>query len=198
MANQKRQRQDSLRAEKMARLETEKQVAARKKKSIRIGLIGGGLAALVVALLVFTNRGSDSETATTEAGSIGEAPKVVVPAGAAPKTLQSTDLIVGTGEEVKLGDTVQVRYTGVSFSTKKQFDSNWADGRELFPVANVGTDDAQVIKGWKKIVGMKVGGRRQLVIPPDLAYGAEGRLPDIKSNETLVFVIDAVATTPAG
>jgi peptidylprolyl isomerase len=182
----------------MARLETEKQVAARKKKSVRIGLIGGSLIALVLGLLIFTSRGGDSETATTEAGSIGEAPKVVVPEGSAPKTLQSTDLIVGTGEEVRLGDTVQVRYTGVSFSTKKQFDSNWGEGRELYSVAGVGTDEAPVIKGWKKIVGMKVGGRRQLVIPPDLAYGAEGKLPDIKANETLVFVVDAVATTPAG
>ncbi len=191
MANPKRQRQDSLRADKIARLEAEKQATVRKKNNIRYGGIAAVLIAVVVGVTLLTSRGDDKTKAPTAAGA---APQIVIPAGAAPKELKSKDIRIGTGETVKAGDTVQVRYTGVAWSTKKQFDSNWGDGKELFPVANVGTDGAQVIKGWKNIVGMKVGGRRELTIPPALGYGDSGAGADIKAGETLVFVVDVVAT----
>jgi peptidylprolyl isomerase len=104
--------------------------------------------------------------------------------------LQKTDLIVGKGAEAVAGKDVTVQYVGVSFSTKKQFDASWDRGQAFSFVLGAGN----VIQGWDEgVPGMKVGGRRQLVIPPDLAYGAEGSPPVIGPNETLVFVVDLVS-----
>ena len=101
-----------------------------------------------------------------------------------------TDLDDGDGAAVASGDTVAVHYVGVSHSTGEVFDSSWPAGQPVeFPIG-VGS----VIAGWDEgLVGMKVGGRRQLVIPGDLAYGEAGRPPAIGPNDTLVFVIDLVA-----
>jgi peptidylprolyl isomerase len=118
------------------------------------------------------------------------APKVRVPSGSPPKQLQTKDLKQGTGATAKAGDQVSVDYVGVAYSTKKEFDSSFQAGREPIPVT---LGAGQVIAGWDEgIVGMKVGGRRELIIPPDKAYGAAGRPPDIGPNETLVFVVDLV------
>ena len=112
---------------------------------------------------------------------------MTVPSGQAPTTLQKTDLIVGKGDEAVAGKKVSVQYVGVSFTTKKQFDASWDRGQPFtFPLGA-----GQVIPGWDQgVAGMKVGGRRQLTIPSDLAYGAQGAPPDIAPNETLVFVVD--------
>jgi peptidylprolyl isomerase len=181
VANEKRQRQDALRAEKIARELAEQKVAARKKQTRLFATIGGLVAVALVGLLALTAlRGGDDT---------GAGEKISIPDGAPPKKITVTDVKVGSGEVVQKGDTIQVKYTGVAWSTKKQFDSNWDTEGEAgkFTVTNVGTDDAPVIKGWKSLVGAKVGGTRRLVIPPDLAYGKEGQPPSIKSNETLVF-----------
>jgi peptidylprolyl isomerase len=88
---------------------------------------------------------------------------------------------------VKAGQTATVDYVGVSFSTGQEFDASWDRG-EPFPFPLGG---GQVIQGWDQgVEGMKVGGRRELVIPPDLGYGPQGSPPAIAPNETLVFVID--------
>jgi peptidylprolyl isomerase len=129
-------------------------------------------------------------------GDQGKKPDVTVPNCAAPTALQTKDLIAGTGEPVKDGDTVEVNYTLYGWDGKKLVQSSY-DGGQTFPVQDVG--HAQVIDGWNKgLVGLKQGGRRLLVVPPDLGYGAQGT-PDgsIKPNEALVFVIDAVAVRPA-
>ena len=133
--------------------------------------------------------GSAPQGSATPAGTFGTKPVVMVPAGPPPTTLMSTDLIVGTGPAAMAGQTVSVQYVGVSYSTKKQFDASWDRGQAFdFPLGG-----GQVIKGWDQgVVGMKVGGRRELVIPPGLAYGEQSPSPDIKPNETLVFVIDLV------
>jgi peptidylprolyl isomerase len=114
-------------------------------------------------------------------------PTVTVPAAPATQ-LGITDDIVGTGATVAAGATVTVHYVGVSQATGQEFDSSWSRGQTAtFPLD-------QVIPGWTQgIVGMKVGGRRTLVIPGDLAYGAAGRPPSIGPNATLVFTIDLVA-----
>jgi peptidylprolyl isomerase len=126
----------------------------------------------------------------TESGKAGAKPTVTVPSGNPPTTLQKTDLIVGNGAEAITGKKVTVQYVGVAFSTKKQFDASWDRGQP-FPFT-LGAGD--VIKGWDEgVPGMKVGGRRQLVIPPDLAYGPNGYPPVIGPNETLVFVVDLVS-----
>lgn len=136
--------------------------------------------------------------ATTDAGAgaapAGTKPNVTVPRGAPPRKLIVKDLEEGTGAEAKAGDQVTVQYVGVSFSNGRQFDASW-DRNEPFTFV-LGTQ--QVIKGWDDgIPGMKVGGRRELVIPPDLAYGREGAPPDIGPGEALVFVIDLLDVTPA-
>ena len=116
-------------------------------------------------------------------------PAVTIPDTPAPATLQVTDLTVGSGAEAKTGSTVSMQYVGVSYSDKKEFDASYDSGQPFTFALGSG----MVIKGWDQgIVGMKVGGRRQLVIPPDLGYGASGQGP-IKPNETLVFVVDLVS-----
>ena len=117
-------------------------------------------------------------------------PKIKVPAGKPPAELQSEDLIVGKGATAKAGQTVTVNYVGVSHSTGKQFDASFDRG-EPFPFT---LGAGEVIPGWDQgVEGMKVGGRRKLTIPSDLAYGPQGQPPDIKPNETLVFVIDLLS-----
>ena len=107
--------------------------------------------------------------------------------GPAPAELVITDLVEGTGAEAKPGDTVDVHYVGVEFDTGEQFDASWDRGESIsFPLAGL-------IAGWQEgIPGMKVGGRRQLVIPPELAYGPAGGGHRL-SGKTLVFVIDLLA-----
>ena len=119
-----------------------------------------------------------------------EKPEIDFPGGEPPADLQITDVWEGDGAEAKAGDTVLVHYVGVAFSTGEQFDASWDRGDPLEFRLGVG----QVIAGWDQgVQGMKVGGRRQLVIPPDLAYGSRGAGRDIGPNETLIFVCDLVS-----
>ncbi len=117
-----------------------------------------------------------------------EKPSVAQPSGDPPAELQTVDIVKGKGKPAKAGDTVSVQYVGNSWSTGTQFDASWDRGSEpfTFPLGA-----GQVIAGWDQgIEGMKKGGRRLLVIPPDLAYGDQSPSPDIGPNETLVFVVD--------
>lgn len=115
-------------------------------------------------------------------------PKVEVPDGQPPLELKIEDITVGTGAEAVAGKTLTVHYVGVSWSDKEQFDASWdSAGAAPFPF-KLGAGD--VIPGWDQgLVGMKVGGRRQLIIPPGMAYREFGQ-GSIKPNETLVFVVD--------
>lgn len=114
-------------------------------------------------------------------------PDVAIPAEAPPSELLIDDLTVGSGEEAAAGHNVTVQYVGVAWSNGKQFDASW-DRNEPFEF-RLGA--GQVITGWDRgVAGMRVGGRRQLTIPPDLGYGARGAGGVIKGGETLVFVVD--------
>jgi peptidylprolyl isomerase len=121
-------------------------------------------------------------------------PTVEMPAGELPpKELVKEDLEVGDGAEAKEGDSVQVHYVGIACSTGKQFDSSWDSGTPL----DAELTEGSLIQGWiDGIPGMKVGGRRMLIIPSDLAYGAAGQGTDIAKNEALVFVIDLLDAGP--
>jgi peptidylprolyl isomerase len=137
-------------------------------------------------------QAAQTEAAEPEAAA-GEAkagkPKVQIPSGPPPKQLETRDIKEGTGATAKAGDEVTMNYVGVSYSTKKQFDASFDRGEPFTFTLGQGA----VIAGWDEgIVGMKVGGRRELIIPPDKGYGAAGQGPDIKPNETLVFVVDLV------
>ncbi len=109
--------------------------------------------------------------------------------GPAPADLVITDLVVGTGAEAAPGSTVDVHYVGVEFETGEEFDASWNRGSSInFPLGSL-------IAGWQKgIPGMKVGGRRQLVCPPHLAYGPAGGGHRL-SGKTLVFVIDLLGVS---
>ena len=122
------------------------------------------------------------------AGTWGVEPTVAVPPGAPPTQLQASDLIVGTGPAAKAGDNVTVQYVGVAYSSKQIFDSSWSRGQPFQFALGAGT----VIPGWDiGVVGMQVGGRRELIIPPSLAYGAQAQpSAGIAANDTLVFVVD--------
>ncbi len=114
-------------------------------------------------------------------------PDVTVPGGEPPAELELEDLAVGEGPEAAAGTEVDVHYVGVSWSNGRQFDASW-DRRNAFSF-RLGA--GQVIPGWDRgVAGMKVGGRRRLTIPPELAYGSRGAGGVIGPNETLVFVVD--------
>jgi peptidylprolyl isomerase len=144
--------------------------------------------ALVKESASSTGTSTTASTATTPtSGALSKEPSVKPPSGAAPTKLESKDLIVGTGPEAKAGNTVTVNYVGVLFKGGKIFDASW-NRHEPFTFA---LGKGQVIPGWDQgVAGMKVGGRRELVIPAPLAYGAKGSPPSIPANATLVFVID--------
>jgi FKBP-type peptidyl-prolyl cis-trans isomerase len=145
-----------------------------------------------------TSTESSGESSTESGGSAKESgrvvgraePEVTVPSGPPPKKLEIKDLEKGTGATAKTGDEVTVQYTGVGYDSEEEFDSSWSSGEPFaFPLGA-----GMVIKGWDQgVAGMKVGGRRELIIPANLAYGPEGRPPSIGPNETLIFVIDLLA-----
>ena len=116
-------------------------------------------------------------------------PEIDFPNGAPPVDLTVEDEVVGDGQEAKAGSTVVAHYVGVTYSGGEEFDASWNRGEPLSFQLGVG----QVIQGWDRgIEGMKVGGRRRLVIPPQLAYGDRGAGGVIKPGETLIFVVDLV------
>ncbi len=113
-------------------------------------------------------------------------PEIEFQDGPPPTELVVTDIVIGEGAEAVPGGTVEVHYVGVEFDTGDEFDSSWNRGESIqFPLRGL-------IKGWQDgIPGMKVGGRRQLTIPPDLAYGPAGSGHRL-SGKTLVFIIDLI------
>ncbi|MFE0649958.1 FKBP-type peptidyl-prolyl cis-trans isomerase [Streptomyces sp. NPDC059534] len=118
-----------------------------------------------------------------------EKPEIDFPGGEPPKDLEIKDIWEGDGDVAQAGDFVKVHYVGVAFSTGEEFDASWNRGTPLD--FNLGA--GQVIQGWDQgVQGMKVGGRRQLVIPAHLAYGDRGAGGAIAPGETLIFVCDLV------
>ncbi|KQR43647.1 peptidylprolyl isomerase [Frigoribacterium sp. PvP120] len=116
-------------------------------------------------------------------------PEIDAPTGPAPADLEISDITVGDGAEAQRGSTVDVHYLGVEFDSGEEFDSSWSRGESVnFPLA-------ALVQGWQEgIPGMKVGGRRQLVVPPQLAYGPAGSGHPL-SGKTLIFVIDLLGVS---
>jgi peptidylprolyl isomerase len=147
--------------------------------------------------LIFAGCGGDNDssigsTRTAPAKSSGDAsnrgkPEVTAPEGAPQQQLEETDLIEGTGEEAEAGDEVTVQYVGIGYESDEEFDSSWSHNAPFSFTLGRG----EVIPAWDQgIAGMKVGGQRELIVPPDLAYGAAGAPPAVEPNEALVFVVD--------
>ena len=153
------------------------------------------LAVLAIAFASFTTLGGDDTVSGSAAGlpvvtgNAGEAPTITPPTGAAPTTLQTQDLIVGTGTEVLPTSTLTVHYTLMTWSNGSLVESSWNGGQPAtFPLSGV-------IAGWQEgLPGAKAGGRRLLVIPADKGYGPNGSGP-IGPNETLIFVVDIIAVS---
>ncbi|MFF0191202.1 FKBP-type peptidyl-prolyl cis-trans isomerase [Streptomyces sp. NPDC005244] len=117
-------------------------------------------------------------------------PQVEVPVGDAPTGLMIRDLVVGEGPEAQPGRVVQVHYVGVTFASGREFDSSWEGGRPFkFAVGG-----GKAIKGWDRGVrGMRVGGRREIIVPPRLGYGRQSPSALIPAGSTLVFVVDLLS-----
>jgi peptidylprolyl isomerase len=121
-----------------------------------------------------------------------ERPEIDFIEGPPPAELEVTDIQVGEGAQAGHGSTVQVHYVGVAFSSGEEFDASWNRGAPL----SFRLGARQVIAGWDQgVLGMRVGGRRKLVIPPHLAYGERGAPGAIAPNETLIFVCDLVGVS---
>lgn len=117
-----------------------------------------------------------------------EKPVIDAPMGDAPSELTINDIEVGSGSEVPPGAVVEVHYVGVDFDSGEEFDSSWSRGESIqFPLQGL-------VRGWQEgIPGMRVGGRRELICPPEWAYGPAGGGHRL-SGRTLIFVIDLLAT----
>lgn len=115
-------------------------------------------------------------------------PEIEFPDGPAPLELEIVDVVIGTGEEALASSTVDVHYLGVDFESGEEFDSSWGRGESInFPLRSL-------IQGWQVgIPGMKVGGRRKLIVPPAQAYGTSGGHP--LAGKTLIFVIDLLGVS---
>jgi peptidylprolyl isomerase len=149
-------------------------------------------AAAAPATTATTSTSTTASTPTPTSGPLSKKPVVVVPTGAAPTKLVKKDLITGTGKTATAGATVTVNYVGVLYKDGKEFDSSWSRNQTFTtPLTN-----GSVIPGWVQgIPGMKVGGRRELIIPPNLAYGKAGSGSTIPPNSTLVFVVDLLSVS---
>ena len=158
---------------------------------------GGGATNTTIATVTATTTTATTTTAsvaTPTSGPLSKEPTIKRPTGPAPKKLVSTNLIKGTGATARDGDTLYVNYVGELYKNGKVFDASWKDtpGQTYSFVLGQG----HVIPGWDHgLVGMKVGGRRELIIPPSLAYGKSGSGSVIPPNATLIFVVDLVKVT---
>jgi peptidylprolyl isomerase len=176
---------------------------ARREKTRRVGLRIGLVVAAVVALvgIAVWLGGDDSDetassttTTTTVAGSDYEKPEVTPPAEL-PTELVVTELIEGEGDISVVGDTVQVHYVGVLSADGTEFDNSYDRGSPL----EVTIGSGMVIQGWEQgLIGLQAGGRYQLDIPADLAYGDTGSGSVIKPGDAITFVVDIVSITPGG
>lgn len=216
MGTEKRQRQ---KAGHQARVAAERAATSRYVRRRRLAVAALAVVGVIVVaglLVVLSQDGDDTTTAvsttstastttTTIESAAGKpcvalaeelpegAPEVPVPVGDPPAELVVEDLTVGEGDPVAMGDEITVHYIGVSCSTGTIFDSSWSRGEPI----TFGLQDGALIEGWLQgIPGMTSGGRRLLVVPPDLAYGSTGS-GSIAPDETLVFVVDLDSRTPA-
>lgn len=132
--------------------------------------------------------GTDATVMPVVSAVVGEAPTISKPSGTPPATLTTEDVIVGTGAEVLPTSTLTVHYTLMAWSTGQIIESSWSGQPATFPLAGV-------VEGWQKgLPGAKAGGRRLLILPPSMGYGAAGSGP-IGPNETLIFSVDIIGVS---
>jgi peptidylprolyl isomerase len=167
----------------------------RKSRAAKSALIASAVAALLLPSLAESSQAAtkvagkakvNATTLPSVTAKAGVAPVIGKPAGPAPKTLITKDVIVGKGKAAVSSSTVTAQYVVMSWKTGQVYQTSWTAQPFTAPLSNL-------IIGWQQgIPGMKIGGRRLFVIPPALAYGAQGA-GNIPPNETLVFVVDLLA-----
>ena len=218
MANSRRRERELARRRYERRRLREQQLRAQRRRRNTILGAGLGTAAvigLVVWLAIALSGGSDevkpsakptasttASTSPTVAPAAGKCapikpnppakgqPTVPPVTGKPPTTLEVKDVEKGHGPAAKKGSAVSVTYIGIACSTGQVFDASFKHGNQPFEVKPLGS--AQVIQGWNQgLVGIKAGGVRELVIPPELGYGAQGSPPAIGPDETLIFLVTA-------
>jgi peptidylprolyl isomerase len=215
MATTKRERQKAARRQKLEQMER----ANKRRKTIRRTVIVVVVAVVVVgsAALLFSGKKTPTTTTTTTttqstttttvatttttlpkisigtvadpspAGTFGKEPTMVIPPGAPPTKIESANLITGTGTVARDGDTLTVEYVLGTYSSRKVVQTSWTGQ----PFVVNGLNTTTVIPGWVYgVAGMRVGGRRELIIPPALGYGDSSPGGGISKNDTLVFIID--------
>jgi peptidylprolyl isomerase len=152
-------------------------------------IVALGLTVALVAGIVIARSGGSDDGGSGDLTDLSTKPSIEPPDSAPPEELVKRDIVTGEGAEAKEGDNLKVEYVGVVYANGKEFDSSW--GREPFTFQ---LGSGSVIPGWDQgVAGMRVGGRRELTIPPDLAYGPQGSPPAIPPNATLIFVIDLLS-----
>ncbi len=217
MATTKRERQKAARREKLE----QEQRANKRRKTIRRSVIVAIVALLVVgsAALLFAGKSPTTTTTTTvlagttttaptttttagpvtikpipdpsPAGTFGKAPTMVIPKGTPPTTIESSNLITGAGAVARVGDSLSVQYVLGTYSSGKVVQSSWTS-KPLPITLNL----TSVIAGWVDgVPGMRVGGRRELILPAAFGYGDNSPGTGIAKNDTLVFIIDLLKVT---
>ncbi|MGK2932377.1 MAG: FKBP-type peptidyl-prolyl cis-trans isomerase [Solirubrobacterales bacterium] len=165
---------------------------ASKQKLTIVGVFVVILALIAIPIAISNSGdGDDGSTGKADCPEVStdteKKPTIDACKGTPPTALESIDVVEGDGAEAKAGDKLSMQYVGTIYETGDEFDASWERG-EPFEFTLGG---GEVIKGWDEgIEGMKVGGRRELIIPPDLGYGLEGSPPSIPADATLVFVVD--------
>ncbi len=154
-------------------------------------VLAGVFAATLIAITVLGGikmSGSDATVLPVVSDVVGEAPTISKPSGTPPAELTTKDVIVGTGAEVLPTSTLTVHYTLMAWSTGKIVESSWGGQPATFALAGV-------VEGWQRgLPGAQAGGRRLLILPPSMGYGAAGSGP-IGPNETLVFSVDVISVS---
>jgi FKBP-type peptidyl-prolyl cis-trans isomerase len=165
-----------------------------KAPGIQAAPSGGATQAAVTATSTTATTPTTTVTTPKPPSPLSKEPVISVPKTPAPSKLVTKDLVTGTGQAAKAGDTVTVNYVGALYKGGKVFDSSWSR-KQTFTTA-LTSGSGGVIEGWVQgIAGMKVGGRRELIIPPNLAYGKSGSGSTIPPNSTLVFVVDLLSVS---
>ena len=160
-----------------------------------VGLIAFGALTVVIVGVILVGRAGDDDGGGGSSTDLNTKPEVEVPDGPPPDELVIEDIVEGDGQEARQGDQVTVNYVGVDYETGEEFDTSWGGGQPF----SFQLGSGEVIPGWDQgVEGMQVGGRRELIVPPDLAYGAQGSPPAIAPNATLVFAIDLLDVQSGG
>jgi peptidylprolyl isomerase len=165
-------------------------MAAMDRRIVTLISASALLAVLVAVILIAGGSDDSSNAPTSDQTDTTVKPTIAASEDPAPTELVINDIVEGSGPAAKDGDEVSVQYVGALYDTGEEFDASWDRGTPFDLTLGGGT----VIQGWDEgLVGMKAGGRRELIIPPDLGYGPQGSPPSIPANATLVFIVDMIS-----